>query len=356
MIRGSMDSADLSILIPTRNREEHLRRLLSRISDEIEQSGCRESVQVLIGNNASTDGTDRIAAEFQQKHANTVVVSHVDDCGPEKNILECLSFVAGTFLWIIGDDDLPVRGSLKPLLEVLKGPKPDLICLESEWVTDTSHEQKAPFGAGLEFVSVTRLDVAKCAHISLTFISSVILNWERLKEDVPNLIQDSFEGSRLIHFGWTLEALKIGRSFAVSSKQCLLATRGNSGGYGVVTVFGNNLPKIVSATISDTSREGKVILRSLLWYYLPLWILAYRKTRLVTYEPESLDDLKELGTKTLSYKFLLRPIATTPLYVAELIAILPKCYLFWLKCRARAIVGYRRLFRCPSTKLSNCAA
>jgi glycosyltransferase involved in cell wall biosynthesis len=349
-------SADLTIIIPTRNRQEHLRRLLSRISDEIDLSRCRQSVQVIIGNNASTDGTERIAAEFQQKHANTVVLNHVDDCGPENNILKCLSFVSGAFLWIIGDDDLPMTGSLKPLLEELKGSKPDLICLESEWVTDTSHERKAPFRPGFEFVSVTRLDVAQFAHISLTFISSVILNWARLKENVPNLLQESFEGSRLIHFGWTLEALRTGRSFAVSSKKCLLATRGNSGGYGVVTVFGNNLPKIVSATISDTSREGKVILRSLLWYYLPLWILAYRKTRLASYEPESLDNLEEIDTKTLCYKFLLRPIATTPLFVAELIAILPKCYLFWLKCRARAIVGYRRLFQLPSTKLSNCAA
>ena len=54
------DPVAISFVVPAYNEERHLARTLTAILSEIERSGC--AAEVIVVNNASTDGTGELAA------------------------------------------------------------------------------------------------------------------------------------------------------------------------------------------------------------------------------------------------------------------------------------------------------
>ena len=54
----------ISFVVPAYNEEKHLARTLTAIVSEIKRSGC--AAEVIVVNNASTDGTGELAASFPE--------------------------------------------------------------------------------------------------------------------------------------------------------------------------------------------------------------------------------------------------------------------------------------------------
>ena len=89
------DAVTISFVVPAYNEEKHLARTLTAIIAEIKRAGC--AAEVIVVNNASTDGTGALAASFPE-----VIV--VDE--PEKGLVQARR--AG-FLRASGDADRQCR-------------------------------------------------------------------------------------------------------------------------------------------------------------------------------------------------------------------------------------------------------
>src|ERR1700761_1591163 len=109
-----MTRALLTIVVPTYNRRDNLALLLRALQPEL--APLRESVAVLVSDNASTDGTQALTQEMQAQWPELVVQRHPANLGPDGNFASCVARVDTRYFWIIGDDDLPKRGVVAKLV------------------------------------------------------------------------------------------------------------------------------------------------------------------------------------------------------------------------------------------------
>lgn len=107
----------LSILIPTYNRAHYLRLSLYNWLDQI--NTAKEPVELIVSDNASTDNTREVVEEAHclgsfKYNRNSV------NLGFEKNAQKLLNIARGEFVWILGDDDIPLQGAVDRVLDVIK--------------------------------------------------------------------------------------------------------------------------------------------------------------------------------------------------------------------------------------------
>ena len=120
-----MNNPIISICIPTYNRDECLRQCLNSIVLQFEDSVVRESVEIVISDNASTDNTEKIVNEFQRDYSNIFYYRNSENIRVDRNIINVVEKAKGDFVWFLGDDDALFEGALEHMLEELKLDKFD---------------------------------------------------------------------------------------------------------------------------------------------------------------------------------------------------------------------------------------
>lgn len=97
-----MSTPLLSIVIPTYNREAAMQLLLADI-DVVLQSH-RDQVQVVICNNASTDGTNTLIEHYRPRWGDALkVVARKTNIGMEGNIACSMQEGDGKYIWMLSD-------------------------------------------------------------------------------------------------------------------------------------------------------------------------------------------------------------------------------------------------------------
>ena len=165
----------LSICIPTHDRAEALRLTLRNVLSETAPLGGR--VEVVVSDNASTDPTAAVLAEqgeavrWQVRPANL---------GYFRNMVGMAGELArGRFLWMLGDDDMIIRGSVARALEHLdQRPDLDFFYLNYSWIPMAEREQRI-----LQGDSRAEPDIGAC-----NITTAETLDLERLEQLalVPN--------------------------------------------------------------------------------------------------------------------------------------------------------------------------
>lgn len=108
----------LSILIPTFNRVEHLKKRLDYLRNEQIDS---EYVEIIISDNGSTDGTNYLLKEYNFEGIKTF--SHKENMGFQWNFKFLIDQAQGEFIWIIGDDDRLKKGIISSIVNELNSGK-----------------------------------------------------------------------------------------------------------------------------------------------------------------------------------------------------------------------------------------
>jgi len=112
----------LSICIPTYNRLPYLRELMAGLLPQIE--AARGTVELCVSDNASTDGTyaylKTLACPSLQFWRNG------ENVGGDRNFLVCIREAHGDYVWLVGDDDMILEGSVARALRLLE-QSPDLV-------------------------------------------------------------------------------------------------------------------------------------------------------------------------------------------------------------------------------------
>jgi glycosyltransferase involved in cell wall biosynthesis len=96
----------LSIVIPTYNRSDHLKKNCSEVLKYIIDSKLTDDVRLVVSNNCSSDDTFEYLADLVIKHPSIVeVVNQSDNIGSVNNVLFLLSFAVTEYVLFLGDDD-----------------------------------------------------------------------------------------------------------------------------------------------------------------------------------------------------------------------------------------------------------
>jgi glycosyltransferase involved in cell wall biosynthesis len=118
----------LSLCIPTHNRAAYLQGAL--------ESGLREAasqpagtVEVLVCDNASTDGTPGLISRMQGTHPGLRALRNAENLGFDPNYLRSVEEARGEFVWVMGDDDVWVPGSVARVLRELDAGADACLCL-----------------------------------------------------------------------------------------------------------------------------------------------------------------------------------------------------------------------------------
>jgi abequosyltransferase len=306
----------LTIAIPTYNRVDSLRLLLQTLRTELE--GLDGIVRVMVSDNASTDATPQLLEEMRVRWPALVARSNPHNIGPELNFCECLDRIDSRYFWILGDDDLPKTGVIRRLSALLSGESPDLLYMQSEWVNPvTGPEQGAPV-AELHWESLSRSAFARRVHVWCTFISGMVVNREHLMSALNENSIREHSGTSLVQLGWVFPVLRTGTKFLFVSDSCVLATKDNTGGYALLTVFGSNFARIVRKAFRGQPHIANLLISRNMSRYLPGLIWGARSKAGTTFVKENPwpELRKELGMKPLFWLLLL-PMGRLPRMAAQ---------------------------------------
>lgn len=106
----------LSICIPTYNRAKYLKELLDSI---IVQLNGNAAVEICISDNASTDNTAQLVAEYNKKYTHIAYFKASQNEGFDRNLLKVVSLAEGEYCWLMGDDDKIEPGAIEYILDIL---------------------------------------------------------------------------------------------------------------------------------------------------------------------------------------------------------------------------------------------
>ena len=122
-------SIQLSICIPTYNRKRNLSELLDALAELI---GEGQDVEILVSDNASTDGTKEYMEDLVQKGKFKNLRYHRNDenIGMSNNFVMCYKLAKGDYIWLLGDDDM-IMGDIVPYItEVLEKYSPGVVFID----------------------------------------------------------------------------------------------------------------------------------------------------------------------------------------------------------------------------------
>lgn len=261
----------LSIAIPTYNRACYLRELLECLRPQLEQD---EQIELLIADNASTDETPQVVREFALRGLRMSYHRHPINIGADANFLACFEQSSGTYVWIIGDDDIVIPGGIKKVIERLRDHSYDLLHIQSFPLNGHTYPSASEILQETEFTDAAQM--IKQVHVNFSFISGNVVNKDRLLE----LRDADFQGllnTNLVQLGWICAALNGFRRGLLIRDRLVGARVENSGGYKLTEVFGTRLRQI-SFDRLRSERLARLMLKGTVQRFWPGMLLTYRRT------------------------------------------------------------------------------
>lgn len=104
----------LSVCIPTYNRAGFLGELLESLVAQ-----ATGEVEIVVSDNASTDGTEATVARFRERFPRIVYRRNPENLGPDRNYLKAVEAASGEYCWLMGSDDVAAPDALSRLLPKL---------------------------------------------------------------------------------------------------------------------------------------------------------------------------------------------------------------------------------------------
>lgn len=272
---GRSNQALLTIAIPTFNRSNYLNLCLKRIYEEItylsEEQRCL--VKVYVSDNASSDDTSNIISQYQGLLAGMFEsVCNSENLGPDRNIAQCYDSTVTPYVWIIGDDDVILPGGLNQVLDVLLEGGIDILYVNKYGFKDGYSEKPTRKNIGSPIFFDDSLAFSRRLNVMLTFISGVIV-----RRGIGLKYRNNLMASNLVQFSWVLPLLSEGKRFAIVENWIVAAKESNSGGYGLVSVFGTNLKQITESFLKEKPGVAKAIQNGTIVNFFSGFVLEFSK-------------------------------------------------------------------------------
>ena len=305
----------LAIIVPTYNRAACLRLLLGTL--EVELAGVRGRVRVLVSDNGSADETPQVLREFESRMPSLVAVRHASNVGPDENFCGCVERVDADYFWIIGDDDLPRAGAIAHLVRMLERDRPDLVNVRTFGRARLEHNDLHAPVVALEVHALGRVAFARRVNVLTTFISGVIVRRDVFVAGADGAGLRRYAGTHLVQLSWVLGTLATGKRLFQVQTTCMFAKSGNSGGYALLKVFGENFPAIVREQFGRGSAVAEAMIGRYAIEYMSHLVWSLRQGRAGDFARENAAAAlrPQLGDSA-AFPFLMA-IATAPMPVAR---------------------------------------
>ncbi|MGA7521619.1 MAG: glycosyltransferase family 2 protein [Acidobacteriaceae bacterium] len=308
------DRVLLTIAVPTYNRSQCLHQLLERL---LPQTASQPGIEVIVSDNASADNTCEVVRHFIEDGARVRYIRNPANIGADANFLQCYNLAQGEYLWIVGDDDIILNGSVARILDILTEQRFDLIYIPSHrfrgddpppdltWV----NRRAKPFRNATHF--------GLRVGTGLAFISGNIVRKKKI-EALPHPDFSAYANSGLIQLAWTLTLLESEAACLLLQDKLVANRTENTGGYGTYKVFASNMNCLVRQVLGDDSPLGRAFLNRNLQSFLPWATVEDRSGRSVRNLPEDHDAiLPEIYGGNFRYWVFLWPILKLPLSLAR---------------------------------------
>lgn len=136
-----MSSKLLSIIIPTYNGEKYLSQNLRTLIPMMKECDSEE-VELIISNNASTDGTDDIIQGALNEYPLIKYIKRETNIGAMPNFSESVKESSGQFVFLLGDDDVLMPGFINIILSIIN-KYPDLSLIHWNRIDYVEKTQKS---------------------------------------------------------------------------------------------------------------------------------------------------------------------------------------------------------------------
>jgi abequosyltransferase len=301
----------LTIAIPTYNRAAYLRQTLEQLQLEISNYHL-SNIEILVSDNASSDSTWQVVAEFQDSGFNIRYLLNADNIGSDANISQCFNAAKGHYVLILGDDDLFYDGSLKWLMTVLEHDEYGIVCMRAYGFDyDFRREYPGISGRDRSFNDPGEFLVA-IGH-SVTLISGCVVN----KRCLSGVDANEFCGSNLVQVNLVLQAAMTVKNNLYSGRYHIACKRNNSGDYDYVEVFVERLGGILdSYQMLGLSHQSILAFdKQMLLGFLPFYLLKQRLGNFGDQKENALK-LRSRYKNFLTFWIFLMPIVVMPRFIA----------------------------------------
>jgi abequosyltransferase len=295
----------LTIAVPTYNRSSNLALLLSGLAPELANE---HRVELLISDNCSPDDTG-LRCRY---------IRNAENIGPDLNFMQCYNLAAGEFVWIFGDDDVLLPGSISTILNLIHGKDLDLVYLAPfGFVKDPAERGQAnPSPRSKEFDDAPGFIRAVGLRGDLALITAMLVN-KRKVESYPHPPFSDALDTNLLQLSWVFTALKhFQRGIVVDRGLYAVCEDNPSRPFDVARVFGVNWHKLAMRFLEKGSAAQEAVLDDQLYSWFPTNWYAQRKTaaRTQSAPPDTL--LRPLYGDRPLYWFSVYPLLKWPTLLA----------------------------------------
>lgn len=234
----------LTIAIPTYNRCELLRRTLDSIMEQRD-----ERIEILVSDNASTDGTESMMREYCKQH-EVRYYRNSENLGMDRNFLNCLKKATGKYVHLMSDDDILLPEAVAKILSLISQEEPDYINLNSITYSTEVYdpEEYKPPRIKLEKDLITSDKKLYMGYLGvyITYISATVIKREHFLEiQRPEEYFDTY----FLHAHLVLDMLADENSKVVITKDAYLAAKNNnSGGFNLYEVWIKQYKRLLLVT------------------------------------------------------------------------------------------------------------
>lgn len=216
----------LSICIPTWNRSKFVKIQLESFAEHLKGIDASE-IELYISDNCSDDDTEEVVRQYTSQIAAITYNRNEKNIGAAGNFVRCMQWASGKYILLLGDDDILEPGSVKYLLDQLRGNDYGLVHMH-------------PFEDMTEECVVYEDYEAFYKRVSFwfTFMSGSIFR----REVVQMVDPSKYVNTHLLQMPYYLLSATRGKNNLLINKQLLKTglDSSNNGGYKFYEVFVRN--------------------------------------------------------------------------------------------------------------------
>ena len=312
----------LTIAIPTYNRAEILKQLLSELAGQLEND---PRVELIVCDNASPDATQAVVDEYRKCGLAMLYVRNESNLGADRNILQCFSRAGGKYVLVLGDDDYILPGGLAKLLQILSGDEEyDLVYLppRSSWGAKRGSQPRSVCNFRVATADPVRFSRIVTVTGDLINISTIVTNKDRVSDVMPESCEDMI-GSHVIQLAWVFSALGRARQCLIADDDIVRCGRGRPhGGFNAASVFVVNYVKAMDLWLGPAqSRLKRSLIDDLMVFWFSNWIGMRRHPEMFSTQDSrqlvrALAGHEALSGSRLRYWLFVIPLVWLPIHGA----------------------------------------
>lgn len=230
-----MPDIELTIGIPTYNGAKYLAESIESAVSQLSEL-LQPRVEILVSDNASTDGTSEIVQRYVAMYPDVMSYSRNEqNIGYDRNVDTLFKVAKGKYVWLLGDDDVLVSGALKRFFSVLSQQKNIAVfVLPTSFVNISTGNRSWNRQFPEDVVCVNGDDFLQKTLWATAALSSLCIR----KADWNAELLEQYFGSQWIHIGGIIEIMRHRNSAYVFSEEMVVVRLENPRWEGH---FGNQL-------------------------------------------------------------------------------------------------------------------